>query len=164
MTSTAATSTGSLIKGFLAKLRLISFNLSSLNHRLEDEEGFVLVFAFDLVVEEALCPFAFNSRFFFTSFKSFLPSTAFLQDRGQPAGRQGGGGQVLLVSGLVAAVHHGDRKCGTGSPLPVCESKFQLWHTQAHCVIEALHFKGSWTLADLSARIVVAEQLPTGGL
>ena len=142
---------------------MTSFNLSSFNHRLEDEEGFVLVFAFDLVVEEALCPFAFNSRFFFTSFKSLLPSTVLLQDRGQPAGRQGGGGQVLLVSGLVAAVHHGDRKCGTGPP-PLCESKFQLWHTQAHCVIEALHFKGSWTLADLSARIVVAEQLPTGGL
>ena len=31
-------------------------------------------------------------------------------------------------------------------------------------MIEALHFKGSWTLADLSARIVVAEQLPTGGV
>ena len=49
---------------------VISFNLSSPNHRLEDEEGFVLVFAFNLVVEEALCPFAFNNRFFFTSFKS----------------------------------------------------------------------------------------------
>ena len=120
----------------------------------------MLVFAFDLVVEEALCPFAFNNRFFFTPFKSF---TVLLQDRGQPAGRQGGGGQVLLVSGLVAAVHHGDRKCGTGH-LPLSDLKFQLWHTQAHCVIEALHFKGSWTLADLSARIVVAEQLPTGDL
>lgn len=30
----------------------------------------MLVFAFDLVVDEALCPFAFNNRFFFTSFKS----------------------------------------------------------------------------------------------
>ena len=32
-------------------------------YRLTDEEGFVLVYQFDQVVEEALCPFAFTSRF-----------------------------------------------------------------------------------------------------
>ena len=30
--------------------------------RLTDEEGFVLVYQFDEVVEEALCPFAFTGR------------------------------------------------------------------------------------------------------
>ena len=36
-------------------------------YRLTDEEGFVLVYQFDQVVEEALCPFAFTSRFSFYS-------------------------------------------------------------------------------------------------
>ena len=30
---------------------------------MTDEEGFVLVYQFDQVVEEALCPFAFTRRF-----------------------------------------------------------------------------------------------------
>ena len=29
-------------------------------------------------------------------------------------------------------------------------------------MIEALHFKGTWTLLDLAARVVVAESLPKG--
>ena len=35
---------------------------------------------------------------------------------------------------------------------------------QVQCVIEALHNKGSWTLLDMAARVVVAEKLPKGGL
>ena len=44
--------------------------------RLTDEEGFVLVHQFDQVVEEAVCPFAFTSRY---SPRLFCPYVASVQ-------------------------------------------------------------------------------------
>ena len=44
--------------------------------RLTDEEGFVLVYQFDQVVEEAVCPFAFTSRY---SPRLFCPYVASVQ-------------------------------------------------------------------------------------
>ena len=42
--------------------------------RLTDEEGFVLVHQFDQVVEEAVCPFAFTSRYSPSLFYSYVAS------------------------------------------------------------------------------------------
>ena len=68
--------------------------------RLTDEEGFVLVYQFDQVVEEALCPFAFTSRFSPSLPCSYVSYAAMCttQDICEPASGKRGGSKVLLVS------------------------------------------------------------------